>query len=193
MKQIEVKVQFPTVSIEEFKEYYVYDPNFQRKVQEDQLHKEVVVSDWTLKTRDTKKTMHQRTVNFYAPVNAPSAVKKFLNMEYVQGISYADYLVFAEDMDRCEGSTVMNMLTGVLKDKLIITLHWKVTALADKRGCTLHVTIKCEFKKSIPVLSPLIENAAVANAQKNYDCWISSAKKVAAAKFAQKAAAEKVA
>jgi len=126
----------------------------------------------------TQSRVIQREITFEAPVQAPTIVQNFLNLKTVKGLSTATMTIYGSSPERMDGVTVMNMLSGLLKDNLVVHIDWN--AVQVNTGVQMTVIIKCEYKKWVPLVTSVIENTCAANAQKTYEIWIREAQRVLA-------------
>ncbi len=186
-KTIQVSAIFSNATMTQFLKHMFIDPHFQKNVQEIMGQTNIEVGTWDIveqqkqqqqqsQQSNEKSKSIKRDITFEAPVYAPTTVQKFLHLKTVRGISTATMTVHDHSPETLEGITVMNMLSGMLKDNLVIRINWNAVQIGP--DIRLNVEITCEYKKKIPVVSPLIESACASTAQKTYEVWISEAKRV---------------
>jgi hypothetical protein len=181
MKSIELTASFAHITIPQFREYMFYDPNFQKSVQEKMGQTNVVVGNWDpiapSLTSQEEEIVQKRTIHFDSQLQAPAMVQSFLKTKVVSGVSRATMKSSARKL---EGNTIMEFLTGLLKDSLFISIDWKAvpTDIENDPMVNMHVVINCEFSKSIPFVTSMIENSCATNAQNMYDTWIIMAKSI---------------
>ena len=209
MKIEQVEAQFPTTTIDTatFLRRMFTDPHFQQTVQEKMGHTKVNVGEWlpttTTSTTSTskneqekneknfenekneekiQKTTYQRTITFEAPVQVPPTVQSFLNLKTTSAMSRAILTVIGAENcpDRLEGSSIMSMLSGALKDNMTVHVDWSLSHVnCDKsQPLVFKVEIRSEFRKKVPMVQSVLEKTSAAAAKKTYETWIGMANEV---------------
>jgi len=175
VQTVELKAQFPGMSLADFKQIIFEDQEFQRKFQTAQGHQNISIESWTEKVKTEKYHVFQRTIGFETPINVPSVVQTFLGTNKIVGDTAAELIIYG-NLDQLVHTSVMRLSNVPMAESIHAKVVWSMASNKEKSAVLLKLTVTCEFKQYIPLVTGAIENSTATNSQKTFENWIVLAK-----------------
>lgn len=175
VQTVELKAIFPGVTLAEFKHIIFENQDFQRHFQTTQGHQNIAIEDWREKIKNEKYHVFQRTIGFETPINVPSVVQSFLGTNKVIGDTAAELIIYG-NLDQLVHTSVMRLSNVPMAESIYAKVVWSMAPNKDKSAVLLKLTVTCEFKQYLPLVTGAIESSTASNSQKTFESWIQLAK-----------------